>query len=75
MSNWSEELKETTRKEIFLGAVVKNEDHEYGLVMRKEPKVVIYGIQSRGVIPLPSADVLAIFDSVDAMVDAGWVLD
>ena len=75
MSNWSEELKETTRKNTFLGAVVKNEEHEYGLVMRKEPKVVIYGIQSGGVIPLPSGDVIATFDSVDAMVDAGWVLD
>ena len=75
MSKWSEELKETTRKELYLGAVVKNEEHEYGLVMHKEPKVVIYGIQSSGVIPLPSTDVLATFDSVDAMVDAGWVLD
>ncbi len=76
MSKWSEELKETTRKELYLGAVVKNEEHEYGLVMRKEPQIVIHGIQSgSGAIPLPTADVLATFDNVDQMIDAGWVLD
>ncbi len=75
MSKWSEELKETTRKELYLGAMVKNEEHEYGLVMRKKPQIVIYGIQGGGSIPLPTADVLGTFDDVDQMIDAGWVLD
>lgn len=75
MSKWSEELKETTRTKLYLGAVVKNEEYEHGIVMNKEPKVVIHGILNKGVIPLPSADVIATFDSVDQMIDAGWVLD
>ena len=75
MSKWSNELKQRTLSGTFPSAVVKNEDHDYGIVMTTEPKVVINSIESGGVMPMPSAEVIATFDSVAQMVDAGWVLD
>lgn len=75
MGKWSEELTKMSREQMFPGAVVKSEARDFGIVMAMEPKVVIHGIQPGGIIPLPSVDVIATFDSVDQMVDAGWVLD
>ena len=75
MGKWSEELREMTREELFPGAVVKNEDHNYGFVMTMNPRIVINGIQPGGIMPLPSEEVIATFDTVKQMVDAGWVLD
>ena len=75
MAKWSEELQERTRKEIFPLAVVKNEDHAYGIVMTTSPKVIINAIQESSFMPLPSEKVIATFDNVTLMVEAGWVLD
>ena len=75
MSKWSEELQEKTRTELFPSAVVKNENHDYGIVTEIEPKVIIKGIMDGGFIPMPSEETIATFDSVMKMVDAGWVID
>ena len=75
MSKWSQELQDTTRDNLFPGAVVKDEDHNYGFVMTISPRIVINGIQPGGVMPLPSEEVIATFDTVNQMVNAGWVLD
>ncbi len=75
MGKWSEELKEKTRRQMCAGAVVKNEARDFGMVMEMVPKVVIYGIQSGIIMPLPTDEVIATFDNVNQMVDAGWVLD
>lgn len=75
MSKWSEELKEKTRTELFPCAVVKDEEHNYGIVTEIEPKIVIKGIVNGGFIPMPSEETIATFNSVMDMVDAGWVLD
>lgn len=75
MSKWSEELQETTRKQVFFGAVMKDEDHNYGIFARHDGKVLIMGIQDVGILTLPTDEVLATFDSVDEMVEAGWVMD
>ena len=75
MSNWSEELKEKTRTELFPSAMVKDEEHNYGIVTEIERKIVIKGIVNGGFMPMPSEETIATFNSVMDMVDAGWVLD
>ena len=75
MGKWSEELKKKSREQMYTGAIVKNEARDFGMVMEMVPKVVIYGIQSGIIMPLPTDEVIATFDNVNQMVDAGWVLD
>ena len=75
MSKWSEELKGKTRTELFPSAVVKDEEHNYGIVTEIEPKIVIKGVVNGGFMPMPSEETIATFNSVLDMVDAGWVLD
>ncbi len=75
MSKWSNELKQMTLTGTFPLAVVKNEDHDFGIVITTEPKVVINSIQAGAFMPVPSEEVIAIFDSVSQMVESGWVLD
>ena len=75
MSKWSEELKEKTRTELFSSAVVKDEEHNYGIVTEIEPKIVLKGVVNGDFIPMPSEETIATFNSVMDMVDAGWVLD
>ena len=75
MGKWSEELKEKTRTELFSSAVVKDEEHNYGIVTEIERKIVIKGIVNGGFIPMPSEETIATFNSAMDMVDAGWVFD
>ena len=75
MSKWSNELKQMTLSGTFPLAVVKNEEHDYGIVMTTEPKVIINSIQVGAFMPMPSEEVIATFDSVSQMVEAGWALD
>ena len=75
MGKWSEELQEKTRTELFSSAVVKDEEHNYGIVTKIEPKIVIKGVVNGGFMPMPSEETIATFNSVMDMVDAGWVLD
>ncbi len=65
MGKWSEERREMTREELFPGAVVKNEEHEFGFVMTMNPRIVINGIQPGSIMPLPSEEVIATFDTVN----------
>ena len=75
MGKWSEELKEKTRTELFSSAMVKDEEHNYGIVTEIEPKIVIKGVVNGVFMPIPSEETIATFNSVMDMVDAGWVLD
>ena len=75
MSIWSEELQEETRKELFLCALVKDESHNYGIVTEIGKKIIIQGVENGGSLPAPNGEIIATFDSVDNMIDAGWVLD
>ena len=52
MSKWSEELKEKTRTELFPSAMVKDEEHNYGIVTEIEPKIVIKGVVNGAVVRL-----------------------
>ena len=75
MSKWSKELQEKTKNELFLGAMVKDEEHNFGFVVAADPKVIIKGVAPNSFMPLPSEETIATFDSVEEMVDSGWVLD
>ena len=75
MSKWSKELQNNTLENIRPGAMVKDEEHNYGIVTEIEPKIVIKGVVNGCFIPMPSEETIATFNSVMDMVDAGWVLD
>lgn len=48
MSKWSEELQEKTRLEVFPGAVLKDEDHNYGIFTEVNGQVIIKGVNNDG---------------------------
>ena len=75
MSKWSKELQEKTRHEVFPGAVMKNENHNYGIYFEEDGSVVIKGISEGGFMPMPNDKIVATFSSVTEMMDAGWVID
>ena len=76
MSKWSKELQESTRHHVFPGAIVKDENHNYGVFMLMKEGVVIKAIKEGNSFPaVPREETIAAFDSIDEMVDAGWVLD
>ncbi|MGP1529451.1 MAG: hypothetical protein ACTTI3_03815 [Treponema sp.] len=61
--------------ELFPSAVVKDENHNYGIVTEIEPKVIIKGVVDGGFRPALSEETIATFDTVMEMVEAGWVMD
>ena len=77
MSGWSEELKENTLNCVFPGAMMKNEEHDFGVfAFSKQGGVLIKGIKDGSSFPFVSSDeVIASFASIEEMVEAGWVLD
>lgn len=75
MNNWSDELQEKTRLEVFPGAIMKDENHNYGIYFENGDRVVIKGIIEGGFIPMPSDEIIATFSSRNEMVNAGWVMD
>ena len=75
MSKWSEELQEITRLEVFPGAMMKDENHNYGFYFEEGQKAIIKGVKSGGFMPVPTEEIIATFNSVMEMVEAGWVMD
>lgn len=78
MSKWSRELQELTKEEYFPGAIIKNENHDFEVLdCMNLKKIIINGINNdvRSAMPTPSDEVLATFQSIDEMVEVGWVLD
>ena len=75
MGKWSKELQNNTLENIRPGAMVKDEDHNYGFVTEIEPKVIIKDVLSGGFISEPGDETIATFNSALDMVEAGWVLD
>ena len=75
MSKWSKELQNNTLDNLHPGAMVKDEEHNYGFVTDIEPKVIIKGVLSGGFISEPGDETIATFNSALDMVEAGWVLD
>lgn len=75
MSKWSKELQEKTRHEVFPGAVMKDENHNYGIYFEEGGSVVIKGIMKVGLMPMPNDKIVATFSSIIEMIDTGWVID
>lgn len=75
MSKWSEELQEKTRLEVFPGAVLKDEEHNYGIFTEDNGRVIIKGVNNDGLMLLPNEEIIASFGTVMEMVEAGWVMD
>lgn len=75
MSKWSKELQGKTRHEVFPGAVMKNENHTYGIYFEENGSVVIKGVIESGLMPMPNDKIVANFSSIIEMIDAGWVID
>ena len=59
MSKWSNELIQMTLSGTYSLAVVKNEDHDYGIVMTTEPKVTINSIQVGAFMPVYMSSIIA----------------
>ena len=75
MSKWSKELQEKTRHEVFPGAVMKDENHNYGIYFEEGGRVVIKGIIKVGFMPMTNDKIVVAFSSIEEMIGAGWVID
>lgn len=75
MGKWSKGLQETTRQEVYTGAVMKSDKGDFGIFVRDTDKVVIKGIVSGQSFPVASDETIATFPSVEKMIEAGWVID
>ena len=75
MSKWSKELQEKTRYEVFPGAIMKDENHTYGLYFEEGGRVVIKGIIKVGFMPMTNDKIVVAFSSIEEMIGAGWVID
>lgn len=75
MSKWSKELQEKTRHEVFPGAVMNDENHNYGIYFEEGGRVVIKGIIKVGFMPVTNDKIVVAFSSIEEMIGAGWVMD
>ena len=66
---WSEETKELTRKFVRdrMPAAMKHLDRQYAVMGYRETKIVLFDRT------VPGREYL--FDSVEELLDAGWVVD
>ncbi len=72
---WSESIKNKTRKYAGDGAMLKNEKWDFGFYSSDGNIIKIIGVNEDGNIPIPNGHVIATFTDIEAMIDAGWVID
>lgn len=72
---WSESIKNKTRECAGDGAMLKNDKWDFGFYSSDGNGVKIIGVKSDGGFPIPSGEVIARFSDIEAMIDAGWVID
>lgn len=72
---WSKEIKDKTRECVGDGAMLKNEHWDFGFFASDGNGVKIFGVKEGSGFPLPSDDIIASFKDIEAMIDAGWVID
>ncbi|MEL3904060.1 MAG: hypothetical protein P1P63_02955 [Treponemataceae bacterium] len=75
MEKWSKELEEQTRESIFSGAMVKSRNYEYGFCFFDAGIVTIRNVITKDYMPLPGEKTIARFDTIEQMIEAGWVID
>ena len=72
---WSESIKNKTREYVGDGAMLKNENWDFGFYSSDGNGVKIIGVDSSAGFPIPSGEVIARFSDIEAMIEAGWVID
>lgn len=72
---WSEEMKNKTRENIGLGAMVKNGRGKYGFFCASDAGIKILGVQPSEFLAIPSDEIIGTFADVEEMIAAGWVID
>lgn len=72
---WSEAIKNKTRECAGDGAMLKNDKWDYGFYSSDGNGVKIIGVNDSAGFPVPSGQVIATFTDIEAMIDAGWVID
>ena len=75
MKSWSEKIKNLTREKAGDGAMLKSLENEYGFFSTDGNGIKILGVKSNMGFPLPSDEVIARYADIEAMIDAGWVID
>ena len=76
MPYWSENLKNTTRKDAYPGAMMKNLDGRDGMMSdRSENGIKIVGVEVENYFPVPTDKVIAEYKDVEAMIADGWAID
>lgn len=76
MKDWSNNLKDLTRRNAGDGAILKNRNHDFGFyVSRSDGGINILGTTIRMGMPCPTDKVLASFGDMEELISAGWVLD
>ena len=72
---WSESIKNKTRECAGDGAMLKNEKWKFGFYSSDKNGIKIIGVKSSAGFPIPSGEIIARFSDIEAMIDAGWVID
>lgn len=73
---WSKELQNRTRNDIFPGAILKNEQWDFGSYFPEaDGTIILKGVEMKNHFPVPSDEIVATYENLDAMIKAGWVLD
>ena len=73
---WSEELKNTTREIAGNGCMLQSIDGKSGIyVSAGNGSIEIHGIDGSGWMPLTTEAVIATFSNLEALIEAGWVVD
>lgn len=75
--HWSKELQKLTYDKLDLISVVKNyKEPFHGIVSGlNRGKVTISNVITKNYMPVPGDQVLAEYESIQAMIDDGWVID
>ncbi len=73
---WSKELQERTRNDIFPGAIVKNEKWNFGSYFpESDGSITLKAVKTQNYVPVPTDEIVATYENLNAMLKAGWVLD
>lgn len=73
---WSKELKDRTKNTIFPGAIVKDEQWNFGVYFpESDGSIILRGVDSSNHIPVSTDEIIAVYENKEAMIAAGWVMD
>jgi hypothetical protein len=75
---WSKELIETTREIIGAGASMKSSEGDFGLLVSANKKdgwvITLYSLEGPAYPPALGTEKVR-FESLDALISGGWVVD